>query len=79
MTITFPETILLESGLSFLGLGVQPPVPSWGAMVFEGRDALATAWWVSAAPAVAITLAAAAFNLVGDGLRDAFETRSARS
>jgi len=78
-TLNAGTVILLESTLSFLGLGVQPPVPSWGAMVFEGRDALATAWWVSAAPAVAITLAAAAFNLVGDGLRDAFETRSARS
>jgi peptide/nickel transport system permease protein len=44
-------------------------------MVFEGRDALASAWWVSAAPAIAITLAAASLNLVGDGLRDAFETR----
>jgi len=78
-TLNAGAVILLESSLSFLGLGVQPPLPSWGAMVFEGRDALATAWWVSAAPAIAITLAAAAFNLVGDGLRDAFETRATRS
>lgn len=77
-TLNAGAVILLESSLSFLGLGVQPPLPSWGAMVFEGRDALGTAWWVSAAPAVAITLAAAAFNLVGDGLRDAFETRATR-
>jgi peptide/nickel transport system permease protein len=75
-TLNAGAVILLESSLSFLGLGVQPPVPSWGMMVFEGRDALASAWWVSAAPAIAITLAAAALNLVGDGLRDAFETRS---
>jgi peptide/nickel transport system permease protein len=74
-TLNAGAVILLESSLSFLGLGVQPPVPSWGAMVFEGRDALSSAWWVSAAPALAITIAAASLNLVGDGLRDAFETR----
>ena len=74
-TLNAGAVILLESSLSFLGLGVQPPVPSWGAMVFEGRDALASAWWVCAAPALAITIAAASLNLVGDGLRDALETR----
>jgi peptide/nickel transport system permease protein len=76
-TLNAGTVILLESSLSFLGLGVQPPTPSWGAMVFEGRDALQSAWWVSACPAAAITLAAVAFNLVGDGLRDAFDTRTA--
>jgi len=76
-TLNAGAVILLESSLSFLGLGVQPPTSSWGAMVFEGRDALSSAWWVSAAPALAITVAAAAFNLVGDGLRDAFDTRGA--
>lgn len=75
-TLNAATLILLESSLSFLGLGVQPPVPSWGAMVFEGRDALQSAWWVSACPAMAITLAAVALNLVGDGLRDAFDTRA---
>jgi peptide/nickel transport system permease protein len=75
-TLNAGTVILLESSLSFLGLGVQPPTPSWGAMVFEGRDALRAAWWVSASPAAAITMAAAAFNLVGDGLRDAFDTRT---
>lgn len=75
-TLNAGAVILLESSLSFLGLGVQPPTPSWGAMVFEGRDALRTAWWVSAAPAIAITMAAASFNLVGDGLRDAFDART---
>ena len=74
-TLNAGAVILLESSLSFLGLGLQPPMPSWGAMVFEGRDALTSAWWVSAAPALAITIAAASLNLVGDGLRDAFETR----
>jgi peptide/nickel transport system permease protein len=76
VTLNAGAVILIESSLSFLGLGVQPPVPSWGALVFEGRDALASAWWVSAAPAIAITMAAASLNLVGDGLRDAFETRA---
>ena len=52
-TLNAGAVILLESSLSFLGLGVQPPVPSWGAMVFDGRDALTSAWWVSAAPALA--------------------------
>jgi len=74
-TLNAGTVILLESSLSFLGLGVQPPTPSWGAMVFEGRDALGEAWWVSAWPALAITLAVVALNLVGDGLRDALETR----
>jgi peptide/nickel transport system permease protein len=76
VTLNAGTVILLESSLSFLGLGVQPPAPSWGAMVFEGRDALQSAWWVSACPAAAITLAAMSFNLVGDGLRDAFNTRT---
>lgn len=75
-TLNAGTVILLESSLSFLGLGVQPPTPSWGAMVFDGRDALQSAWWASACPAAAITLAAVAFNLVGDGLRDAFNTRT---
>ncbi|MDH4035993.1 MAG: ABC transporter permease [Candidatus Krumholzibacteria bacterium] len=74
-TLSAGTVILLESSLSFLGLGIQPPAPSWGSMVFEGRDALATAWWVSAFPAVAITLAVVALNLVGDGIRDALDTR----
>ena len=75
-TLNAGTVILLESSLSFLGLGVQPPTPSWGAMVFDARDALQTAWWVAACPAAAITLAAVGFNLVGDGLRDAFNTRT---
>jgi len=75
-TLNVGAVILLESYLSFLGLGVQPPAPSWGAMVFEGRDALTSAWWVSAAPAAAITVAVVAFNLVGDGLRDALDVRA---
>lgn len=75
-TLAAGTVILLESSLSFLGLGVQPPAPSWGAMVFEGRDALATAWWVSAFPALAITLAVVSLNLIGDGVSDALNTRA---
>ncbi len=75
-TLNAGTVILIESTLSFLGLGVMPPTPSWGGMVFEGRDALGSAWWVSAFPALAITLAVVALNLVGDGIRDALEVRS---
>jgi|GEM_PF-638618 len=67
--------ILLETYLSFLGLGVAPPKPSWGAMVFEAREALSTAWWVALWPALAITVCVIAFNMMGDGLRDAFDVR----
>lgn len=74
-TLNAGAVVVLESSLSFLGLGIQPPAPSWGAMVFEGRDALSHAWWVSAFPALAITTAVVALNLVGDGLRDALQAR----
>lgn len=70
--------ILLEAGLAFLGLGVQPPAPSWGNMILEGRSLLFTAPWVALAPGAALTLAAVAFNLAGDGLRHALDPRTAR-
>ena len=69
-TVQLATMILLESGLSFLGLGVQPPTPSWGYMLAEGRDYLSNAWWISTVPGIAISLAVLAANLVGDGLRD---------
>lgn len=62
--------ILLGSSLSFLGLGAQPPAPEWGLMIAEGRTFLATAWWLSAMPGVAILITGVAFSLVGDGLAD---------
>jgi peptide/nickel transport system permease protein len=62
--------ILMESGLSFLGLGVPPEVPSWGGMLQEGRNEMETAWWLTALPGVAIMLAAIGFNFLGDWLRD---------
>lgn len=76
-TLRIGTIILLESYLSFLGLGVQPPAPSWGGMVFNGRDVLLSAWWVSAFPGLAIVLAVMACNLVGDGLRDALDVKTA--
>jgi peptide/nickel transport system permease protein len=74
-TLLVGAVVLLEAYISFLGLGVQPPAPSWGAMVFEARDALVGAWWVPMFPAAAITICVVAFNLVGDGLRDALDVR----
>jgi ABC-type dipeptide/oligopeptide/nickel transport system permease subunit len=69
------NAILLEAALSFLGLGVQPPTPSWGLMVSTGRDVLLVAPHVATVPGIAIMLAVLAFNLVGDGLRDALDPR----
>lgn len=62
--------ILLGSSLSFLGLGAQPPAPEWGLMIAEGRTFLATAWWMSALPGLAIVVTGVAFSLIGDGLAD---------
>ncbi|MFZ4530316.1 MAG: ABC transporter permease [Alsobacter sp.] len=70
MTLTFPEVILLESGLSFLGLGVQPPMTSLGNMVGYGREYLTRAPWIMLAPACTIVLTTLAVSLVGDWLRD---------
>jgi ABC-type dipeptide/oligopeptide/nickel transport system permease subunit len=67
--------IMAEAALSFVGLGAQPPTPSWGAMVADGRDLLRVAPWVSLAPGLAIGLTVLAVNLVGDGLRDALDVR----
>lgn len=68
--------ILVESSLSFLGLGIQSPTPSWGNMISEGREALSFAWWIAVFPGAAITVTVIAFNLLGDGLRDALDPRS---
>ncbi len=69
-TALMGSVILIESSLSFLGLGVQPGTPSWGAMISEGRGVLREAPWLSLAPGLAIMIAVLSFNLVGDGLRD---------
>ena len=65
----FGTMVLLESGLSFLGLGVQPPQPSWGNMLAERRDYLSNAWWLGTVPGAAIALIVLGANLLGDGVR----------
>lgn len=65
--------IIVEASLSFLGAGVPPPTPTWGSMIAEGRDYIASAWWVSFFPGLAILVAVLAFNLLGDWLRDALD------
>ena len=74
-TLQIGVVILLESTLSFLGLGIQPPIPSWGNMVFDGREVLLSAWWVTAFPGTAIAVVVISCNLLGDGLRDAMDIR----
>jgi ABC-type dipeptide/oligopeptide/nickel transport system permease subunit len=74
-TLGVAGAIMAEAALSFVGLGAQPPTPSWGAMVADGRDLLRVAPWVSFAPGIAIGLAVLGFNLVGDALREAFDPR----
>ncbi|MGI9145856.1 MAG: ABC transporter permease, partial [Chloroflexota bacterium] len=70
--------ILFEASLSFLGLGVQPPIPSWGNMVLDGVEPIRVAWWVSFFPGLATLLTVTGINLVGDGLRDALDPRQYR-
>ncbi len=67
--------ILVESGLSFLGLGVQPPEPSWGNILTSGKDNITVAWWLSLFPGFAILITVLSYNLVGEGLRDALDPR----
>lgn len=74
-TLGVGHTILAEAALSFLGLGVQPPTPSWGSMVAAGRDMMLEAWWITLFPGLAIVFTVMSFNLVGDGLRDALDPR----
>lgn len=73
VTLCFPDIILLETGLSFLGLGIQPPMASLGNMVGAGRDYLGNAWWMAAFPGIAIVLTTLAISLLGDWLRDRFD------
>jgi peptide/nickel transport system permease protein len=65
--------IILESALGFLGLGVQPPTPTWGNMLADGRDYIRDAWWIATFPGLAIMITAAGVNFLGDGLRDLFD------
>jgi peptide/nickel transport system permease protein len=72
-TLELARTILLESTLSFLGLGIQPPTPSWGGMLSEGRGYLDSAWWISAFPGLVLMLTALVVSRVGDWLRDVLD------
>jgi peptide/nickel transport system permease protein len=74
-TLGVGNAILAESALSFLGLGVQPPVPSWGNMLTSGKDYLHIAWWLSIYPGLAIFCTVLIFNLLGEGLRDIFDPK----
>lgn len=76
VTLDMAGIILTAAGLGFLGLGAQPPNPEWGAMIANGRLYILDHWWVAAAPGAAIFLVSLGFNLIGDGLRDAFDPRS---
>lgn len=73
MTLNVANNILLESSLTFLGLGVDPTIPSWGGMLADGRTYLQTAWWVSVFPGFAILLTVLGLNLLGDWLRDSLD------
>jgi peptide/nickel transport system permease protein len=72
-TVAFSQAILIEASLSYLGLSAQPPTPSWGNMLNEGRTYLETAPWISVFPGLAIMVTVLAFNLIGDGLRDVLD------
>jgi len=74
-SLGFGAAILDAAGLSFLGLGAQPPLSEWGAMIAQGRSMILRAWWVMTFPGIAILFAVLGFNLLGDGLRDALDPR----
>jgi len=75
-TLEFGLMILFEAGLSFLGLGVQPPTPSWGSIMSVGRNYIGSAWWIATLPGVALFLVVLSVNILGDHLRDRFDPRS---
>lgn len=75
-TFEIARMLLLESAVSFLGLGIQPPTPSWGTMIADGRNHLYEGWWVSTIPGMGIFLVVLALNFIGDGLRDVLDPRA---
>jgi peptide/nickel transport system permease protein len=74
-TLDMARVIVIESALSFLGLGVQPPDPTWGGMLADGRVYITTAWWLATFPGLAILITVLGINLFGDGLRDTLDPR----
>jgi peptide/nickel transport system permease protein len=77
-TLDIAQMIILEASLSYLGMGVRPPTPSWGSMVADGRDYLSTQWWVSTFPGLTIFVTVMAINLLGDWLRDTLDPTTRR-
>jgi ABC-type dipeptide/oligopeptide/nickel transport system permease subunit len=73
MTLDMAGIILTAAGLGFLGLGAQPPLPEWGAMISSGREFILDQWWVATIPGLAIFIVSLGFNLLGDGLRDVLD------
>jgi len=71
-TLTLAQMIIFESALSFLGFGMPPPAPSWGSMLSDGRDYVATAWWLITFPGLALMLTVLAFNTLGDYLQSRY-------
>jgi peptide/nickel transport system permease protein len=76
LTMNMASVILTAAGLGFLGLGAQPPLPEWGAMISSGRRYMMECWWLVATPGAAIMMVSLAFNLLGDGLRDVLDPRN---
>lgn len=74
-TLGVAGAILVESALSFLGIGVQPPTPSWGNILTEGKDNISIAWWLSLYPGLAILITVMGYNLLGEGIRDSLDPR----
>lgn len=77
-TVNVGVAILVAAGLSYVGLGAQPPTPEWGSMLSQARDYLQTSWWIATFPGLAITLVVLGFNLLGDALRDLIDPRSSK-
>jgi peptide/nickel transport system permease protein len=75
-TLEFGLMVLFEAGLSFLGLGVQPPMASWGSMLSTGRNYLETAWWIALLPGLCLFVLVLCANLLGDALRDLWDPRT---
>jgi peptide/nickel transport system permease protein len=78
LTLDMAGIILIAAGLGFLGLGAQPPLPEWGAMISTGRQYMLDQWWVAALPGIAILTVSMGFNLLGDGLRDVLDPKSGK-
>ena len=76
-TLQIPTNILIEAALSFLGVGIRPPTASWGQMIASATPIFNTAWWYMVFPGLALLITVLAFNLLGDGLRDALNPRNA--